>query len=156
MSPYIHIVRISKLTHIRYFIENCMHLCSVKQVNFTTGIVCELVPSFRSAFDNNDELMSRLHHVASMAPTQWGGVKMVRIQYLPTTAVDCRSETCLVAFPFYPGGQNPCPHSSPHATPSVWSNKDRSRTLLVVIDPLGYKTQMYGFTSIGLDLTRGQ
>ena len=79
-----------------------MHLCSVKQVNFAKGIVCELVPSFRSAFDNNDELMSRLHHVASMAPTQWGGVKMVRIQYLPTTAVVCRSETCLVVVSILP------------------------------------------------------
>ena len=79
-----------------------MDLCSAKQVNFATGIVCELVPTFRSAFVNHDELMSRFHHVASMAPTQWKKVKMVRVRCLPTTAVDCRSETCLVVVSILP------------------------------------------------------
>ena len=79
-----------------------MDFCSVTQVNLATGNICELVLSFRSAFGNHDDLMSHFHHVASMAPTQWGGVKMVRIQYLPTTAVDCRSETCLVVVSILP------------------------------------------------------
>ena len=60
------------------------------------GTIGELIPSFRSQIDRHDEQMCDIRHFGPLGPTQWEGVKMVRMPYLRTTVVDFNSETCPV------------------------------------------------------------
>ena len=69
---------------------------SVKHCMMTVGTIGELIPSFRSQIDCHDEQMCDIRHFGPLGPTQWEGVKMVRMPYLRTTVIDFRSETCPV------------------------------------------------------------